>query len=231
MVTTGLLSRNDPAARPTLCTAARPGIPRFNIGYCRYRDFDDRAGHLARIKADVEGLAAVAGHAGIAAGFQNHSGTHAGSALWDHWWNLRDTDPQQVGFCFDPCHATIEGGSAGWRIGFHRLKDRLRMVACKDFRWERIEGRRKARMCPLGQGMVGYPKFFRMLAASGFAARSPCMSSTGSRHSPRPSASTGRCRRSRRTPDTCARSSKRRSDDFLRPRPPAERPAPAATGA
>ena len=43
------------------------------------------------------------------------------------------------------------------------------MVACKDFRWERIEGRRKARMCPLGQGMVDCPKFFRMLAASGSA--------------------------------------------------------------
>lgn len=56
-----------------------------------------------------------------------------------------------------------------WQIGFHRLKDRLKMVACKDFRWERIEGQRKARMCPLGQGMVDYPKFFRMFAARGFA--------------------------------------------------------------
>lgn len=169
MVTTGLLSRNDQAARPTLCIAAELGVPRFKIGYCRYRGFDDRAGHLARIRADLEGLAAIAGHAGIAAGFHIHSGTRAGSALWDHWWSLRDTDPQQVRFYFDPCQATIEGGSAGWRIGFHRLKDRLRMVACKDFRWERIEGRRKARMCPLGQGMVDCPKFFRMLAASGSA--------------------------------------------------------------
>ena len=154
MVTTGLLSRNGPAARPTSCTAAGLGIPRFKIGYCRCRGFDDRAGHLARIKADVEGLATVAGHAGIAAGFHSHSGTHAGSAIWDHWWNLRDTDPQQVGFYLDPCHATIEGGSARWRIGFHRRKDRLRMVACKDFRRERIEGRREGMMCPLGQGMV-----------------------------------------------------------------------------
>ena len=43
------------------------------------------------------------------------------------------------------------------------------MVACKDFRWERIEGRRKARMCPLGHGMVDCPEFCRMLAASGSA--------------------------------------------------------------
>ncbi len=169
MITTGLLSRNDPAARPTLYTAAKLGIPYFKIGYYRYRDFESIDRSLGQVKAEVESLAAIAGHAGITGGFHNHSGTYVGSALWDHWWILRDTDPRHVGFYFDPCHATIEGGSAGWEIGFHRLKDRLKMVACKDFRWERIQGDWKARMCPLGQGMVDYPKFFQALAASGFS--------------------------------------------------------------
>ena len=169
MITTGLLSRRDPAARPTLYTAARLGIPFFKLGYYRYRGFDDLDGYLGRVKADVESLAAIAAHAGVTGGFHNHSGTFVGSALWDHWWLLRDTDPDQIGFYFDPCHATIEGGSAGWEIGFHRLRDRLKMVACKDFFWERGEDRWRARMCPLGQGMVDYPRFFRALAASGFA--------------------------------------------------------------
>ncbi len=169
MISTGLTSRNDPAARPTLYTAARLGIPHFKLGYYRYRSLDDIDAYLAGVKADVEGLAAIAGHAGIAGGFHNHSGKYVGSALWDHWWVLRDTDPRHVGFYFDPCHATIEGGSAGWEIGFHRLKGRLAMVACKDFYWERTQGEWKARMCPLGEGMVDYPKFFRALAASGFS--------------------------------------------------------------
>ena len=168
MITTGLLSRNDPAARPTLYTAARLGIPFFKLGYYRYRDFGDLDRRLDRVKADVESLAAIAGHAGITGGFHNHSGTYVGSALWDHWWVLRDADPGQVGFYFDPCHATIEGGSAGWEIGFHRLRPRIKMVACKDFYWEKRQGEWKARMCPLGQGMVDYPRFFAALAASGF---------------------------------------------------------------
>ena len=169
MITTGLLSRNDPAARPTLYTAAKLGVPYFKLGYYRYRDFADLDGFLARVKADVESLAAIASHAGITGGFHNHSGTFVGSALWDHWWILRDTDPEHVGFYFDPCHATIEGGSAGWEIGFHRLAARLKMVACKDFYWEKRQGEWKIRMCPLGQGMVDYPRFFKALAASGFA--------------------------------------------------------------
>ena len=169
MITTSLLSRRDPTARPTLYTAARLGVPYFKLGYYRYRDLANLDGYLSRVKADVEGLAAIAGHAGITGGFHNHSGTYVGSALWDHWWVLRDTDPSQVGFYFDPCHATIEGGSAGWEIGFHRISSRLKMVACKDFHWEKREGKWKIRMCPLGQGMVDYPGFFRVLAASGFA--------------------------------------------------------------
>jgi len=64
---------------------------------------------------------------------------------------------------------TVEGGSAGWEIGFHRLQDRLAMVACKDFYWEKSGGKWRSRMCPLGQGMVDYPKFFKLLAASGFS--------------------------------------------------------------
>lgn len=169
MITTGLLSRKDPAARTTLYTAASLGIPFFKLGYYRYRDFDDLDGHLAGVKADVEGLAAIAGHAGITGGFHNHSGTYVGSALWDHWWVLRHTDPQQIGFYFDPCHATIEGGSAGWEIGFHRIRPRLKMIACKDFYWEKRQGKWTARMCPLGQGMVDYPRFFEVLAGSGFS--------------------------------------------------------------
>ncbi len=169
MISTGLLSSRDPAARPTLYTAARLGVPFFKLGYYRY-DFRRFDAHLARVKSEVESLAAIAGHAGITGGFHNHSGTYVGSALWDHWWLLRDTVPDQVGFYFDPCHATIEGGSAGWEIGFRRLQPHIKMVACKDFRWERsAEGRWRPRMCPLGEGMVDYPRFFQLLAESGFS--------------------------------------------------------------
>ena len=169
MITTGLLSRNDPAARPTLYTAANLGIPYFKIGYYKFKDVSKLDSYLAQVKSDVESLAAIAQHAGISGGFHNHSGAYVGSSLWDHWWVLRDTDPAAVGFYYDPCHATIEGGDAGWEIGFHRLQSKLKMVACKDFFWEKVNGKWDATMCPLGQGMVNYPKFFKMLEASGFS--------------------------------------------------------------
>jgi L-ribulose-5-phosphate 3-epimerase len=168
MITTGLLSRNDPSARPLLYAAAKLGIPYFKIGYYKFKDVSKLDSYLTQVKADVESLAAIAQHAGITGGFHNHSGAYVGSSLWDHWWVLRDTDPAAAGFYYDPCHATIEGGKSGWEIGFHRVESKLKMVACKDFFWEKVGGKWEATMCPLGQGMVDYPKFFKMLSASGF---------------------------------------------------------------
>lgn len=169
MITTGLTSINDPAARPTLYSAAKLKIPYWKAGYYRYRDLTKLEQTLNDVKREIEGLAALSQHAGIQGGFHNHSGTYVGATMWDHWWILRDTDPKSFGFYFDPCHATIEGGDAGWQLGFHRLAGRINMVAIKDFYWEKKGPKWEARMCPLGEGMVNFPKFFEMLAASGFA--------------------------------------------------------------
>ena len=169
MITTGLTSTNDPAARPTLYTAAKLGVGYFKLGYYRYKDISRLEEKLAEVKREVEGLAGVAQHAKIQGGFHNHSGPYVGSAMWDHWWLMRDTDPRWMGFYFDPCHATIEGGYSGWEIGFHRVASRLKMVATKDFYWEKRDGRWHRRICPLGEGMVNYPEFFKLLAASGFS--------------------------------------------------------------
>ena len=169
MITTGLTSIQNPAARPTLYTAARLGIPFFKLGYYRYpKDVSHLEDVLAKVKTEVEGLAGLAQHAGIRGGFHNHSGMYVGAAMWDHWWLMRDVDPQWMGFYFDPMHATIEGGYGGWKIGFLRLAHNLKMVSIKDFYWEKRDGAWKRRVCPLGEGMVPLAEFFPLLAATGF---------------------------------------------------------------
>lgn len=168
MITTGLLSIDDPAARPTLYTAAKLGVPFFKLGYYRYRDVSELEATLEAVKPQVDSLAALAAHAGICGGFHNHSGPYVGSAVWDSYSLIEDLNPAAIGFYFDPCHATIEGGKAGWEIKLARAASRLKMVACKDFYWDKVKGKWEAVMCPLGQGMVDYPKFFAKLAKTGY---------------------------------------------------------------
>ncbi len=168
MITTGLLSAEDPAARPTLETAHALGVPFFKLGYYRYGDLTKLDETLADVKEKVDGLAALAEEVGIRGGFHNHSGAYVGSAMWDHWSLVNDIDPSVMGYYFDPYHATVEGGRAGWRIGFNRLARRILMVAIKDFYWEKSGGKWEVRDCPLGEGMVDFPQFFKMLAGIGF---------------------------------------------------------------
>src|SRR2546428_1995361 len=81
MITTGLVSASDPAARPTLQTAGRGKVPCFKLGYWRYKGANvDQV--LADVKRDTRGLVALAKEYGITAGFHNHSGNNVGTALW-----------------------------------------------------------------------------------------------------------------------------------------------------
>jgi len=168
MITTGLTSASDPAARPALFTAAKLNVPYFKLGYWHYQGKDVEK-VLAAVKRDTEGLVALAREAGIVAGFHNHSGDFVGAPVWDIREIIGGIDPRWIGYYFDPCHAVAEGGFEGWLIALRMALPRLRMVALKDFYWEKRGGRWEMRMCPLGEGMVDWPKFFSMLAAARFA--------------------------------------------------------------
>ena len=166
MITTGLTSPADPAARPTLVTAGKLDVPFFKPGYWRYKADVDTT--LREVKNDVRGLAAIGRENKIALGFHNHSGDNVGAAVWDGREILAGLDPRWAGYYFDPCHATAEGGLYGWQLSARLALKNLKMVAVKDFYWAKSAGGWTMTMCPLGEGMVDWQRFLAMLAASGF---------------------------------------------------------------
>lgn len=168
MITTDLTSTSDPAARPTIETAARLGVPRFKLGYWHYDDRQSIDARIAEVRLDVTDLVALAADNGVTAGFHNHSGNYVGAAVWDIRAIIGDMDAKSIGYYFDPCHATAEGGEGGWKIALRMALARIQMVAIKDFYWEKRRGKWEMRMCPLGQGMVRWPEFFATLAGARF---------------------------------------------------------------
>jgi L-ribulose-5-phosphate 3-epimerase len=168
MITTELTSASDPAAVPTLKTAARLGIPYFKPGYWRYNAVDP----LARIKevaADIRGIAALAAEHKITMGLHNHSGTYVGEAVWDTWEMIRDLDPRWTGFYYDPGHAAIEGGLGGHDISQRLVTPRLKMAAMKDFYWQKDARGWKSVWCPMGEGAVNWKQVFADFAKAGYA--------------------------------------------------------------
>ena len=168
MITTGLTSASDPAARATIEMAGRLGVPRFKLGYWTYREQDPIEARLAEVRHDVNGLVALAKEHGVTAGYHNHSGNNVGAVVWDIRSIIGDMDPKSIGYYFDPCHATAEGGEGGWKIDTRMVLPRMQMTAIKDFVWEKTNGKWEMRMCPLGQGMVRWADYFALLAAAKF---------------------------------------------------------------
>jgi len=170
MITTAFVSASDPTLPSVLaiCGAARMKVPYFKLGYWQYGPKDDVMARIAQVRQDAAGLAAQARAYGMVAGFHNHSGNYVGESVWDTRAVIDDLDPQWIGYYFDPLHATVEGGDAGWNIAMRMAMPRIKMVALKDFYWEKTNGKWAVRVCPMGEGMVDWPRVFGMLAAANY---------------------------------------------------------------
>jgi L-ribulose-5-phosphate 3-epimerase len=169
MITTAFVSPADPTMPNVLALAGRMKVPYFKLGYWQYKPGDNVETRLAEVRRDVAGLVAMGRTYGIAAGFHNHSGNYVGEAVWDARAIIGDMDPKWIGYYFDPCHATAEGGEAGWNIAMRMALPRVKMVALKDFYWAKVDGKWTMRMCPIGEGMVNWAEVFALLASAHFA--------------------------------------------------------------
>lgn len=166
MITTALVSASDPTARPILETAGAHQVGFFKPGYYRYR-FQDVRHELDAAAAELRGLVALAGRCGIQLGYHNHAG-YIGGPVWDVVPVIDALDPRWAGYYFDVRHAVVEGGDGGWRAALNRVAPRLKMVAIKDFYWDKTASGWRQRNCPLGEGMVDWKVFFAALARAAF---------------------------------------------------------------
>lgn len=166
MITTSLTTAAE--ARDVLEVASQAGIKYYKVGYMRYEDMDHWRERRARARKDLEGLVRLGKRLGMHAGFHNHSGPIVGGTLWDCFDLVERHDRKWLGIFFDIAHATIEGGKNGWNIGFRRIRNRVTMVAIKDFVWEKVKGTWRTRWVPLGEGMVPFAEYIPLLLQTRF---------------------------------------------------------------
>jgi sugar phosphate isomerase/epimerase len=167
MITTELVSADDPTARPILSAASKLSIRFLKPGYYHYK-FTDVRKELEQAGDQFRGLVELAQEFGIQVGFHNHSG-YVGAPLWDIARVMDTLDAKWAGYYFDLQHATSEGGVGGWRIAANLVMPRMKMMAVKDLYWRKIEtGGWREQDCPLGQGMCHYKEFLKMASEGGF---------------------------------------------------------------
>lgn len=155
MITTDLTNAADPRAKPLLQAAAHSGVRYFKPGYWLYTDSADVRSQVAAARDAVTNLAALAHECGIEMGFHNHAG-YIGAALWDIAPAMDKLDARSAGYYFDPRHAVAEGGGGSWKAATYLVAPRLKMVALKDFYWEKGAKGWQIKDCPLGEGAVDW---------------------------------------------------------------------------
>lgn len=168
MLTTGLTRPGDAAARATFAAARASDVRLLKAGYYRYA-FKDVRRELDAVIADFRGLVGLAAEAGVLLAYHNHSG-YVGAPVWDMLEMIAGLPATATGVYFDVRHATVEGGDAGWRVATQMVAPHLRMLAAKDFYWDKgRDGRWRIVDCPIGEGMVNWPLFAAELRRAGFS--------------------------------------------------------------
>jgi sugar phosphate isomerase/epimerase len=171
MITTAIADTSSPHCEAILRTASRLGIRRYRWGGFLYTEKASIPEQLAEYRAKVRDLAAMNKQYGMCAMYHTHSGIgQVGASMWDLYLLLKDFDANAVSVNYDIGHATVEGGFGGWIHSSRLLLPYMRGVAVKDFRWaQNPKGAWLPGWCALGQGMVNFRRFFRILKEGGFS--------------------------------------------------------------
>ena len=162
MMTTRITDPDDVNTETILKTASQLGIKYYRMGYLRYDNSLGITESLELFKPKIAKLAELNKKYNIHGAYQNHAGVRVGGPVWDIWELIKDLDPQWFGCQYDIRHAVLEGGSS-WPLGLQLLSDYIKITAIKDFKWTKIDGEWKSPMVPLGEGMVDFDRYFKMI--------------------------------------------------------------------
>ncbi|NOT59734.1 MAG: TIM barrel protein, partial [Acidobacteria bacterium] len=103
----------------------------------------------------------------VTAGFHNHA-SYIGGPIWDFAPFIEAMDARWAGYYFDPRHTFAEGGAGAWKSALLHIAPRIKMMAVKDFYWEKTAKGWQVKDCPLGEGMVDWKFVCKALAQANF---------------------------------------------------------------
>ncbi len=163
MMATDVNNAEAEVNRQVLTTAASLGIKFYRLGYVSFLEEVAIPERLNDLNRQMKDLAALNHELKIAGTYQNHAGTRVGAEIWEIYHLLNDIDPVHLGCQYDIRHAVVEGGQS-WANGLRLIAPQINSIVLKDFVWARGKyGRWEVRNVPLGEGMVDFLSYFKLL--------------------------------------------------------------------
>jgi L-ribulose-5-phosphate 3-epimerase len=169
MIVTGILSAQDPLTEKILKTASAKGVKYYRLGWFVY---DEKTGiweTLQKYRTILADIVKLNRKYNIHGTYQNHSGTNIGAPVWDLNELFRDFPQEFAGIQYDVRHAMVEGADT-WMLGMRLISGHIRTLAIKDFTWKTSGGKPQPVTVPMGEGMVDWDMFFKLVKDLGIVA-------------------------------------------------------------
>lgn len=166
MITTSIESVDNSLDMDILRTASEEGIGFYRSHWFKYKEGKTMSESLRYYQNQIKRLGEVNQKYNIIGCYQNHAGTGIGSAFWEIKELLKTANPNYFGTQYDIRHATAEGGYS-WENGLKLLRDHIKVIVLKDFKWGEMNGKWEAVNTPIGEGMVDFISYFKKLKSYG----------------------------------------------------------------
>jgi len=162
MIVTAVQDAANLTDRKILEVAAKLGIHYYRMNWFNYPDGKSIPESIPDFQEKMKDLSLLNKKLGLTGCYQNHAGTSMGSSIWELWELLKSSDQQYMGVQYDIRHAVVEGGLS-WPNGLRLIQSQIKTLAIKDFKWEKKNGAWIVQDTPVGEGMVDFKTYFKLL--------------------------------------------------------------------
>ncbi len=162
MMVTAIQDAANLTDRKILEVAAKLGIQFYRMNWYKYPDDKSIPESMLDFQQKVKELSLLNKNLGLTGCYQNHAGTSLGSSIWELRELLKSSEQQHMGVQYDIRHAVVEGGLS-WKNGLRLIQHQIKTLAIKDFKWENINGAWVVQDTPIGEGMVDFKAYFKLL--------------------------------------------------------------------
>ncbi len=166
MMTTAVDDASDAVDKRVLETAATQGIKFYRMNWLTYPPGSSIPEAVKQFQQTIRGLSILNRKLGIVGAYQNHAGPRAGASIWELHDMVSTARKSHMGVQYDIRHAVVEGGLS-WKTGLRLIHPEIKILAIKDFIWEKRDGRYYVQDVPLGTGMVDFKSYFTLLKEYG----------------------------------------------------------------
>jgi L-ribulose-5-phosphate 3-epimerase len=162
LMTSAVADAANPVDQKVLEVASAEGIQYYRMDYFRYHNDRSIPDSVSYYQDRIKALSQLNESLDLTGCYQNHAGNYIGSTMWELYLLLNKVENSYLGIQYDIRHAVVEGGMS-WQNGFRLVEPRISMFALKDFRWEKSNGQWRVVNCPIGEGMVDFTAFFKLV--------------------------------------------------------------------